>query len=309
MLPARLVLLEGTVGEEQHPVAAPELVLTDDWRGSAEADREGPGAFQRLGNPAAADQQRRRVASVDPLQVPCCDVQAHHLRCDELVGPELLLDDRVHQPVQASEPNVGPPGVAVGADSERREHGSVQAVAHRVYDGEVDNVIVDRVVEAVTSDVIGGLEDPGQRDLRGDHGHRGKQRPLDLGGQAHRRAAPGLEELVGVGALGGQHAAGQDRELPQQPSDILIGSIEGEGQHPCLVAVVHQRQVQSHAVVPLFLDHGHAQEGPAGRGAVDRLGFPRHEPPARQRPEHPLAVVLQQDGHVPAADPGCLLRD
>ena len=64
LLPARLVFLEGTVGEEQHPVAAPELVLADDWRGSAEADREGSGAFQRLGNPAVADQQRRGMAGV-----------------------------------------------------------------------------------------------------------------------------------------------------------------------------------------------------------------------------------------------------
>src|SRR5579872_167182 len=43
LLPARLVFLEGAVGEEQHPVAAPELVLADDWRGPAEADRESSG--------------------------------------------------------------------------------------------------------------------------------------------------------------------------------------------------------------------------------------------------------------------------
>jgi hypothetical protein len=36
------------------------------------------------------------VAGVDPLQLPGCDIQAHQLRGDELLGPELLLDDRGH---------------------------------------------------------------------------------------------------------------------------------------------------------------------------------------------------------------------
>src|ERR1700729_3279554 len=37
-------------------------------------------------------------------------------------------------------------------------------------------------------------------------------------------------------------------------------------------------------------------------------GSPRDEPSARQRPEHPLALVLQEDRDVPTPDPGRLLR-
>jgi len=64
-------------------------------------------------------------------------VQAHHLRRDELLGSELVVDGLIHLPVQVGEPGIGSPGMLVVADGESREHGGVPSVAHRVDDGPV----------------------------------------------------------------------------------------------------------------------------------------------------------------------------
>ena len=40
-----------------------------------------------------------------------------------------------------------------------------------------------------------------------------------------------------------------------------------------------------------------------------RSGLPGHQAPARQRPQYPLAMVLQQDPDIPAADPGRFFGD
>jgi hypothetical protein len=98
LLLAGPVLLDDTVGEEQHPVTAAELFLADVRCGTADPDRKGSRALQRPADPVAADQQWRRVTDVDPLQAAGGDIQAHHLRRDELVRPELLVDGGVRQP-------------------------------------------------------------------------------------------------------------------------------------------------------------------------------------------------------------------
>jgi hypothetical protein len=128
-----------------------------------------PGRCACLDDPVVADQQRHWVTGVDPLQPASGGVKAHHLRRDELLGSELVVDGLIQLPVQVREPGIGSPGMLVVADGESREHGGVPSVAHRVNDGQVQNVVVDRVVEAVASDVVGGLEDCCQRDPRDDH--------------------------------------------------------------------------------------------------------------------------------------------
>ena len=120
-----------------------------------------------------ADQQWCRVTGVDPSQDAGGSVEALHLRRDQPVWPELLVDGRVHQPVQLGEPEVGPPGMPVDADDERGENGRVQAVAHRVDDRQVHDVVIDRVLEAVPCDVVGGLEIPASATCGGEHGQRG----------------------------------------------------------------------------------------------------------------------------------------
>lgn len=71
-----------------------------------------------------------------------------------------------------------------------------------------------------------------------------------------------------------------------------------------------QRQVHPDAaVVVRHLDGNRRQEGPSGVGVADQLGACDHQSPARQRSEHRLRVVLQEDGDVTAPDSGYLFRD
>lgn len=70
---------------------------------------------------------------------------------------------------------VGAPGVPVGAHGDGGQHGGVQAVAHSVDHGQVQDVVVEGVVQAVPGDVLGGFEDPGDGDLRRRHGERWQQ--------------------------------------------------------------------------------------------------------------------------------------
>lgn len=43
---------------------------------------------------------------------------------------------------------------------------AVQAVAHGVDDGDMEDVVIEGTVEAVPPNVVGGFEDPGDRELR-----------------------------------------------------------------------------------------------------------------------------------------------
>jgi hypothetical protein len=72
---------------------------------TAEADRQGGRARQLPHDLVVADQQRCGVARVDPLLGVRCDVQAHHLRGDEVVGCELLRDGPVRERI-----DLGPTG-------------------------------------------------------------------------------------------------------------------------------------------------------------------------------------------------------
>ena len=67
---------------------------------------------------------------------------------------------------------------------------------------------------------------------------RGQQRPLDLRGHAHRGAASGLEEQVGVGVLGDDHVCDQPGESAQQPPVVVIDAVQGDGHRADLVAAV-----------------------------------------------------------------------
>lgn len=274
-------LLDQAVGEAQHSVAALEHLLADLGIFTAEADRQGGRACQLPDDPVVADQQWCGVAGVDPLQVTRRDVQTHYLRGDEMVGPELLGDRPVHERVDLGQADAGTSGVPVGPDGDGRHRGGVQAVAHRVDHGHVQDVFVEGVVEAVACDVVGGLQDSGDRDLRVGHRQRRQQGPLDLRGHAHRFAAPGEEELVGVAVLGDQRVGDQTGEPAQQPSVVVIDGVQGEGHHAHLVAAVQQWQVHPDAVGLRHLGDGRVQEGRAGGRVVDRLGLADCQLPTR----------------------------
>jgi hypothetical protein len=57
-----------------------------------------------------------------------------------------------------------------------------------------------------------------------------------------------------------------------------------------------------------MLDNGRTEERPASLGVIDALRLPDRETSAWQRPEHPLTIILQEDGDIQAADPARLLR-
>lgn len=100
----------------------------------------------------------------------------HQLRRDEVVGPELPRDDIVHDRVLLGRADEDAPGMTVGA-GHGRHHGGVQAVAHRVDHGRVQDVVVEGVVEAVAGGAVGGFQDAGHLDLRHGHRRRRQQAP------------------------------------------------------------------------------------------------------------------------------------
>ncbi|CDR08190.1 hypothetical protein GCM10022420_048010 [Streptomyces iranensis] len=132
---------------------------------------------------------------------------------------------------------------------------------------------------------------------------------MDLRGQGHRLTAAGLEELIGVAVLGDQHVGDQAGEAPQQPPVVVIDAVQGDGQHPHLVAAVQQRQEHPYAIGLRMFHRRRAQKSPAGLRIVDPLGLPDHESHARQGSQYQLVVVLEEDRDVPPADPAHFLSD
>jgi hypothetical protein len=102
---------------------------------------------------------------------------------------------------------------------------------------------------------------------------------------------------------------GQAGQSVQQPPVVVDDGVQGERQHPHLVAAVQQRQVDPYAVCLRHLDGGSAPEGRAGGGAINRRVLADGQPPTRQRHQHQLFVVLQEDRDVTAPDPAHHFHD
>lgn len=88
---------------------------------------------------------------------------------------------------------------------------------------------------------------------------------------------------------------------------MIVGSSGGECQYPDAVGAVEQGHEQANAAGHGLFDQLVTEEGPPGHGAVNRFRRPDHQPSPRKRQQGQLLIVLQQDGHVSAADSGNLL--
>ncbi len=76
--------------------------------------------------------------------------------------------------------------------------------------------------------------------------------------------APGLEEAVGVHALGDEDVRQQAREAPRKAPIVRVRVVRSEGQHTDPVRAVQQRGEQPRARTDLLLDHRITQERPSG---------------------------------------------
>ena len=65
----------------------------------------------------------------------------------------------VHVHVEVGQGRVGPPAVPIRRQHDGGHRGRLQPVAHGVEDRQVQDVVVEGVVEAVATHVVGGLED------------------------------------------------------------------------------------------------------------------------------------------------------
>ena len=168
-------------------------------------------------------------------------------------------------------------------------------------------MVVQRVVEAVATHVVGGFEDPGESDIGGGHHQRRQRLPLHVGGQAHRGSGADPGERVGVEGLGDDEVGGQAGQPLGEPTVVVIHRRQRERQHADSIRAVQHRQVQPHRPIgQLLLDAGIGGEGTPGPASVDR-SRPTDQAPPGQRLQGPLVVVLQPDTHIGAADSGDLL--
>jgi hypothetical protein len=173
----------------------------------------------------------------------------------------------------------------------------------------VQGVLVQGVVEAVTADVVGRLQRPGERDVRRGHHQRRQHLPLQVGRQAHRRRHPAAGERVGVAGLGDDEIGGQPRDPLGQPPVVVVDLGKGQRQHPDAIGAVEHREEQADAAVGAghLLPRIRAERGPR-RARVDRFGLP-DQPRTLQRLEDGVIEVLQVDRDVAAAHLRDLLGD
>ena len=100
---------------------------------------------------------------------------------------------------------------------------------------------------------------------------------LSLRAYSKLSPAPGLEEPVGVHALGDQDVGYQTGQPSREPPPIIVNGIEGEGEHTDAIGAVQQRDEEPHPVVLWPLDRHVRPKGTAGPRLVDRLRCPHQQ--------------------------------
>lgn len=118
-------------------------------------------------------------------------------------------------------------------------------MAHRVDHGQVQDVVVEGVVEAVPGNVIGRFQGAGDGNLRRRHRQRREQLPLHLGGQGHRLPSPGLEETAGVHALGDQDVGDEASQPSSQLPIMVVDGVERENEDTDAISAIKQRATSS----------------------------------------------------------------
>ena len=210
------------------------------------------------------------MSGVDQEHLAGRYVDTRHGAGDELVSAELVVHHlaglfhlRQHVVPAAA-------CVAEGGDCQAGQEGGAQAVAHAVGDGDMQVVGLNRVVEAVARDGVGGFQRTSHRHLVGLVGEDRQELPLDLGGEDQIPPPAHALEEVGV-AAGGRHDVPDNNGRPLQ----LLTSLRGWGigqqhvEHSQALCPHGDRQVQPQAAVVGRLHHGLGEEGSARGSAVD----------------------------------------
>ena len=91
-----------------------------------------------------------------------------------------------------------------------------------VVDREIHDVAVDRVVEPIAADPVGGFDEPGHCGCRHRRLERWELLPLQLGGQVHVMLAPLHLVAVGVRTLAHQQLSHERRQGVAEPA--LLGA-------------------------------------------------------------------------------------
>ena len=162
---------------------------------------------------------------------------------------------------------------------------------------------VDRVVEDVAGDGVGGFEQPGDDEVGAGHRERRQQRPDQLGGDAARLGEARPVQPVPEGALVGDEVpdeVGEPAHALAQLDVVEVGAgRQGDGEHAEAVDPVDDRhpQLRSPPGQPLP-DRLDGPERPAGDARVDGLGG-RRRLARGERDEAALFVVDEVDGDRP----------
>lgn len=138
---------------------------------------------------------------------------------------------------------------------------------------------------------------------------RRQKLPLHLCGQAYRSPAPGLEEPVGVHALGDQHVGYQAGQPSSPPPIMVVDGVDSEDEHPDAIGSVKQWDEETHPVGLFPLDRHVSLEGAAGQRPVDRPRGAHQRPFPWQRHQRQMVVVLQENLDAPPSDDRDLLLD
>ena len=177
---------------------------------------------------------------------------------------------------------------------------------HGVKDGQVEHVPVQRVVEAVTPDLVRRLEQAGDRG-RPDTERNGRQQaPLHLGGQGHALASADEMDLIGVPRRG-EHEMGRGHpQLEAQVSCLVVPVRQGQLEDTEPISALGHRHPDGPAMRPLDGERLLRPEAAPHHRALSghRLGLAEVRQPVGARPERLLLVVEQEEHHVAALDLG-----
>ena len=122
--------------------------------------------------------------------------------------------DEVHRGLQGKVPAATVP---IRGQRQRTDDSGSEVVPGRVHDGNIGDVVRNRVIEHVTRYRMSGFEQPRDHETVRRHGQWRKQRPDQFGGDCSLLGSSYLMELVAVRALAGNDVACK----MSQPTELI----------------------------------------------------------------------------------------
>jgi hypothetical protein len=158
LLTGRRASLGDPIGVEQHDITVGQVQHRLVRGDSPETERKTGPALDLGRTGTLAEQERARMTGVDDPQATARERQGGQLSGDEPRVPEDVGDHVIDVGDQFAQRVAAPATTSVLADGQVRHPRSLQPVTHRVEHRHGQLVTGDRVVERVTSDVVGRLE-------------------------------------------------------------------------------------------------------------------------------------------------------